>query len=98
MALQWGSRLCVFLLQEQKLIKKGKVKIMSSIDMKACPFCGCHDRRVGIRRMGSKGYKAVCGKCGGTGPYISIKEHGGDKMAAQEEAKETWNRRELNEK
>lgn len=62
--------------------------------LKPCPFCGCHDRRVGIRRMGSKGYKVVCGKCGGTGPYISIKKHGGDKMPAQEEAKETWNRRE----
>lgn len=25
--------------------------------IKACPFCGCRDRRVRIRRMGGKGYR-----------------------------------------
>ena len=24
-------------------------------DLKPCSFCGCHDRRVGIRKMGKTG-------------------------------------------
>lgn len=25
-------------------------------EIKQCPFCGCEDRRVGIRKMGNNGY------------------------------------------
>ena len=67
------------------------VSRMSKIKLKPCPFCGCQDRRVGIRRMGNQGYRVVCGKCGSSGPYISISE--GREIEAQEEAKEKWNRR-----
>ena len=63
-----------------------------SKELKPCPFCGCYDRRVGIRKMGSKGYKVVCSKCGSTGPYVKIKDSDG-KMNAQENAKIAWNRR-----
>ena len=42
-----------------------------SEELKPCPFCGCHDRRVGVRKMGTKGYKIVCGKCGSTGSYVN---------------------------
>lgn len=28
-------------------------------NLKPCPFCGCHDRRVGIRKMGKTGYKVI---------------------------------------
>lgn len=62
-------------------------------ELKPCPFCGCHDRRVGVRKMGNKGYKIVCGKCGSTGSYIRI-ENFAHKMDAQKNAKEAWNRRE----
>ena len=65
-----------------------------SEQLKPCPFCKCHDRRVGIRRMGNKGYKVVCGNCGGAGPYVNIKEWHDNKMIAQGQAKEAWNRRE----
>lgn len=60
--------------------------------LKACPFCGCRDRRVGIRKMGKKGYKVICAKCGSAGPYVTIGEHD-SKMTAQFQAKEAWNRR-----
>lgn len=42
--------------------------------------------------MGTKGYKIICGKCGGAGPYVKIEDFA-NKMDAQEEAKEAWNRR-----
>lgn len=29
-----------------------------SKELKPCPFCGCHDRRVSVRKMGSEGYRA----------------------------------------
>lgn len=61
-------------------------------EIKPCPFCGCHDRRVGVRKMGTKGYKIICGKCGSAGPYVKIGDFA-NKMDAQEKAKETWNRR-----
>lgn len=63
-----------------------------SEELKPCPFCGCHDRRVGVRKMGTKGYKIICGKCGGAGPYVKIEDFA-NKMDAQEKAKEAWNRR-----
>ncbi len=61
-------------------------------ELKPCPFCSCHDRRVGVRKMGTKGYKIICGKCGGAGPYVKIEDFA-NKMDAQEKAKEAWNRR-----
>lgn len=61
--------------------------------IKACPFCGCRDRRVGIRRMGSKGYRVVCGACGASGPYVAIKAWWDDKMIAQDAARQGWNNR-----
>ena len=61
-------------------------------ELKLCPFCGCHDRRVSVRKMGSEGYRIICGKCGCAGPYVKIKEFP-NKMDAQGKAKETWNRR-----
>lgn len=30
-----------------------------SKELKPCPFCGCHDRRVSVRKMGSEGLYAV---------------------------------------
>lgn len=61
--------------------------------IKACPFCGCRDRRVRIRRMGGKGYRVVCGACGASGPYAAIKAWWDDKMIAQEAARQGWNNR-----
>ena len=63
-----------------------------SKELKPCPFCGCHDRRVSVRKMGSEGCRIICGKCGCAGPYVKIKEFP-NKMDAQGKAKETWNRR-----
>lgn len=68
---------------------------MSEIKLKSCPFCWCNDRRVTIRRMGKKGYRVVCSRCGGMGPQINIINN--DKMGAQEMAVEVWNRRARNE-
>ena len=62
-----------------------------SKELKPCPFCGCHDRRVSVRKMGSEGCRIICGKCGCAGPYVKIKEFH-NKMDAQGKAKETWNR------
>ena len=39
------------------------------VKLKPCPFCGCGDRRVGIRRMGNNGYRICCSKCGSLGPH-----------------------------
>lgn len=66
---------------------------MSEIKLKPCPFCNCHDRHVGIRKMGNKGYRIVCGRCGACGPYVSTLSVGGNKMHAQDKAKVDWNRR-----
>lgn len=41
-------------------------------DLKPCPFGDCHDRRVGIRKMGKTGYKVICSRCGSSGPYVRI--------------------------
>lgn len=59
-------------------------------ELKPCPFCRCNDRRVSVRRQGSKGYRVICGKCGASGPYVAIT---GNKIAAQSVAIEAWNRR-----
>nr|DAG14357.1 MAG TPA: restriction alleviation protein [Caudoviricetes sp.] len=61
--------------------------------LKPCPFCGCGDRRVGIRRMGNNGYRICCSKCGSLGPHVSVKEWNGQKELAQKEAREKWNER-----
>ena len=61
-------------------------------NLKPCPFCACHDRRVGIRKMGKSGYKVICSRCGSSGPYIRIADCT-SKMDAQEETKRAWNRR-----
>lgn len=58
-----------------------------------CPFCSCNDRRVSIRRMGNKGYKVICGACGGAGPYVAIKVWHDNKMIAQGHARKLWNTR-----
>lgn len=63
-----------------------------NMQIENCPFCGCSDRRVGIRKMGNKGYRVVCSKCGATGPHINIAGHE-TKSAAQEVAIEKWNER-----
>lgn len=41
-------------------------------NLKPRPFCGCHDRRVGIRKMGKTGYKVICSRCGSSGPYVRV--------------------------
>lgn len=71
---------------------------MSDINLKPCPFCGNSDRRVGIRRMGNKGYKIICGNCGAGGPYVAIKDWHDNKMIAQGQAVEKWNMRDGNGK
>lgn len=65
---------------------------MAEVKLKPCPFCGS-EKKVGIRRMGNKGYSVVCANCGGKGPYITIKEWHDNKMIAQGQAIQTWNRR-----
>lgn len=64
---------------------------MSEIKLKPCPFCGCDDRRIGIRKMGRKGYRVICARCRSMGPQINIIDN--DKMGAQKMAAEAWNRR-----
>ena len=64
---------------------------MSEIELKPCPFCGCDDRRIGIRKMGRKGYRVICARCRNMGPQINIIDN--DKMGAQKMAAEAWNRR-----
>lgn len=63
-----------------------------NVELKPCPFCGCYDRRVGIRKMGKSGYKVICSRCGSSGPYARITDFP-NKMDTQEEAKRAWNRR-----
>ena len=65
-------------------------------EIKQCPFCGCGDRRVGIRKMGNNGYRVCCSKCGSRGPHVSVKECNGLKDAAQKEAIGKWNERTQN--
>lgn len=55
------------------------------VKLKPCPFCGCGDRRVGIRRMGNNGYRICCSKCGSLGPHVSVKDWNGQKELAQKE-------------
>lgn len=43
--------------------------------------------------MGNKGYRVICGKCGGSGPYVAIKDWYDKKIIAQEQAVNEWNRR-----
>ena len=62
-------------------------------ELKQCPFCGCRDRRVGIRRMGSNGYRVCCSRCGSLGPHVSVKEWNGQKEIAQKKAIEKRNER-----
>ena len=64
---------------------------VEEIKLKPCPFCGCSDRRVGIRKMGNKGYRIVCARCGSMGAQINILD--GDKIGAQNMAREVWNKR-----
>lgn len=68
---------------------------MNNIKLLPCPFCGNNDRRVGIRRMGNKGYKVICGKCGASGSYVAIKDWHDNKMIAQGQAIKLWNTREI---
>lgn len=63
------------------------------VKLKPCPFCGCGDRRVGIRRMGNNGYRICCSKCGSLGPHVSVKDWNGQKELAQKEVREKWNER-----
>lgn len=60
-----------------------------------CPFCGCADRRVSIRRQGSKGYRVICGRCGASGPYVLIDgiDSKENKIIAQVETENAWNHR-----
>lgn len=69
-----------------------------SEELKRCPFCGCSNRKVGIRRMGNGGYSVVCGNCGGKGPYVAIKDWHDNKMVAQGQAIAGWNRRVADER
>lgn len=66
---------------------------MQEIKLKPCPFCGCHDRRVSIRKQGKSGYRVICGNCGAGGSYVAIKEWHDTKMIAHSQAIEAWNRR-----
>lgn len=66
------------------------------VKLEPCPFCGCRDRRVGIRKMGNNGYRVCCAKCGSLGPHVSVKECNGQKDAAQKEAIGKWNERTQN--
>lgn len=58
-----------------------------------CPFCGCNDNKVGVRKIKEKGYKVMCGKCGASSSYITIKEWHSNKMIAQSQAIKAWNSR-----
>lgn len=66
---------------------------MGEIKLKPCPFCRCDDRRVSVRRMGKKGYRVVCAKCGASGPYIATEDCGGNKPLTQMKVARAWNKR-----
>lgn len=70
-------------------MKYGRNEKKNGIELNPCPFCGCGDRRVGIRRMGRKGYRIVCARCRAMGPQINIIDT--DKTGAQKMAAEVWN-------
>lgn len=72
---------------------RSRIKENDMSELKPCPFCGCGDRRVGIRRMGSNGYRVCCSRCGSLGPHVSVKEWNGQKEIAQKKAIEKWNER-----
>lgn len=76
-------------------MKERRGRKMSEIKLKPCPFCGCDDRRIGIRKMGRKGYRVICARCRSMGSQINIIDN--DKMGAQKMAAEAWNRRAENE-
>lgn len=59
----------------------------------SCPFCGCDDYRIKLRRQGNKGYRVICGKCGASGPYSPIREWHNNKTIAQNLALSAWNTR-----
>lgn len=61
--------------------------------IRPCPFCGCSDKRLGIRNIKGKGYMVVCGNCGSSGTYIAFKEWHDNKMVACLQAVSAWNRR-----
>ena len=75
-----------------KILQRRNRRVKAMENLKSCPFCGCYDRKVGIRKMGKTGYKVICSRCGSSGPYVRIADFP-DKMDAQKEAKRAWNRR-----
>lgn len=89
------NSLDIFHALEQKIDEQPKIGCSNHLNpylFEPCPFCGCNDRRVSIRKMGNKGYKIICGKCGGAGPYVRINDFA-EKSDAQKSAKRLWNRR-----
>ena len=66
---------------------------MGEIKLKPCPFCRCDDRRVSVRKMGKKGYRVVCARCGASGPYVAIEDCGGNKSLTQMKVAIAWNKR-----
>ena len=65
-------------------------------NIKHCPFCGCNDHRVGIRKKEYKGntsYRVVCGNCGASGTSVVVKVWHDSKMIAQSQAIAKWNER-----
>ncbi len=61
-------------------------------ELKPCPFCGCNDHRVKIRRV-NDGYKVSCGGCGASGPRVAVKAWRDTRFVAQDQAVKVWNRR-----
>lgn len=62
--------------------------------LKPCPFCGCPDRRVSVRKQGNKGYRVICDRCDAAGPYSGVMAcTQGARENARKNAVETWNRR-----
>ena len=69
------------------------INVGSNNQLKPCPFCGCSTNKVGIRNQHDKGYKVVCGNCGASGTYVTIKDWHDNKMIAQGQAIKAWNQR-----
>lgn len=68
---------------------------MKEAELKPCPFCAsndCHVRAM-CRARCVTGYKVVCGKCGSSGTYVTIRDWHSTKMIAQSQAISAWNRR-----